>query len=694
MKRRSPPPLPKSAIHAAFVSQNEVESVIAELVAHRQGKREDAPQLWEFSDPEITQIGIAVERELKHPVNERAYLHAMKQTQRRLSHPRQTNYPLDLWHKLSQPEILEGFWPQWETRTGERGMRPGIDAKALLVHTATSGVSAHFNATHRSLKMDKEAIEVFEWIDKYSAAATGGTPNSFKGIEYEQAMKQVAKIAEGVYISATRTNVEIAKAIHKLVPNSFRWLAMDGTRAKAWCQQVGTGTPEEEAHIRRYAPNAGASDRANAPFLRGWNFVLLVDIVTGLPLMWVVWDANLDEARAMKHLLWLLYDVWPECPAEVIVADKAWDESWAVKWCLVNYNIYLLTHRTVGRVTAEHKLSRFDSEFISKFTGTGMAFCRTHDIPLVRVKAQYASRAGLKPGEASNEHDFRVRYRCPKCGDRIVGLKMNQLAEQREHWVSLSPFPHAKDVGMEKAHAFRMALLTRRNTVETINSALKLAKKLGLESADPDADTARDHGRRPPFAQPAHDHSVRSGRGTDRERPSPRRATAAARRNRRRVSRATAHANARLISALIGPVPKPSSPTRTVGSRGELRVAPDEDTPLHLRHLRLQPQRRQNLVQYKVLTQKDRFFAGKFDPAKLEQAVNSYADEGWRPIFDGDGVDSRVRRQSRRARRFDGAKYSGVSLLEERYGVLGSTTEGIFFTDSVIEGGTNLGRVQ
>jgi hypothetical protein len=37
-------------------------------------------------------------------------------------------------------------------------------------------------------------------------------------------------------------------------------------------------------------------------------------------------------------------------------------------------------------------------------------------------------------------------------------------------------------------------------------------------------------------------------------------------------------------------------------------------------------------VEYKVLTQKDRFFAGKFDPAKLEQAVNSYAEEGWRPI--------------------------------------------------------------
>ena len=35
------------------------------------------------------------------------------------------------------------------------------------------------------------------------------------------------------------------------------------------------------------------------------------------------------------------------------------------------------------------------------------------------------------------------------------------------------------------------------------------------------------------------------------------------------------------------------------------------------------------MKQYKVLTQKDRFFGGKFDPEKLEAAINSYAAEGW-----------------------------------------------------------------
>jgi uncharacterized protein DUF4177 len=35
---------------------------------------------------------------------------------------------------------------------------------------------------------------------------------------------------------------------------------------------------------------------------------------------------------------------------------------------------------------------------------------------------------------------------------------------------------------------------------------------------------------------------------------------------------------------------------------------------------------------YKVLTQKDRFFAGKFDPEKVETALNAYAEQGWRVV--------------------------------------------------------------
>ena len=38
------------------------------------------------------------------------------------------------------------------------------------------------------------------------------------------------------------------------------------------------------------------------------------------------------------------------------------------------------------------------------------------------------------------------------------------------------------------------------------------------------------------------------------------------------------------------------------------------------------------MYEYKVLTQKDKWFSGKFDPANLERALNAYADQGWRVI--------------------------------------------------------------
>jgi hypothetical protein len=38
------------------------------------------------------------------------------------------------------------------------------------------------------------------------------------------------------------------------------------------------------------------------------------------------------------------------------------------------------------------------------------------------------------------------------------------------------------------------------------------------------------------------------------------------------------------------------------------------------------------MIQYKVLTQADKFFGGKFDPIKLEQLLNEYAKAGWRVI--------------------------------------------------------------
>ncbi len=38
------------------------------------------------------------------------------------------------------------------------------------------------------------------------------------------------------------------------------------------------------------------------------------------------------------------------------------------------------------------------------------------------------------------------------------------------------------------------------------------------------------------------------------------------------------------------------------------------------------------MKEYKVLTQKDKWFSQKFDPEALEKALNSYASQGWKVV--------------------------------------------------------------
>ena len=35
---------------------------------------------------------------------------------------------------------------------------------------------------------------------------------------------------------------------------------------------------------------------------------------------------------------------------------------------------------------------------------------------------------------------------------------------------------------------------------------------------------------------------------------------------------------------------------------------------------------------YKILSQKDKFFSGKFGPELLEKAINAYAEQGWEVV--------------------------------------------------------------
>ena len=49
--------------------------------------------------------------------------------------------------------------------------------------------------------------------------------------------------------------------------------------------------------------------------------------------------------------------------------------------------------------------------------------------------------------------------------------------------------------------------------------------------------------------------------------------------------------------------------------------------------IQLSSSRKENeMKEYKVLTQKDKWFSQKFDPEALEKALNSYASQGWKVV--------------------------------------------------------------
>ncbi len=76
------------------------------------------------------------------------------------------------------------------------------------------------------------------------------------------------------------------------------------------------------------------------------------------------------------------------------------------------------------------------------------------------------------------------------------------------------------------------------------------------------------------------------------------------------------------VSGLLDPAPTPPPLSPPI-------PVPDPATLLSRKDHAAAPVNVAVTKEYKVLTQKDKWFSGKFDPAQLEEALNAYADQGW-----------------------------------------------------------------
>lgn len=177
------------------------------------------------------------------------------------------------------------------------------------------------------------------------------TENSVKHW-YTKTMEQVEKLVDwrvnrGLITTddITTVNIRLLKEFAALHPVR---VALDATDISAWVEQLpDQDTPEKERAVRRRAP--GASYRVHkrkgivVKRFRGYWLFVFVDVATNRPITWCLWPGGEEGASpkaALRFLLNDLYEKWgDDCPLEVIVADRAWDDAEAVEMCAINYGV-------------------------------------------------------------------------------------------------------------------------------------------------------------------------------------------------------------------------------------------------------------------------------------------------------------------------------------------------------------------
>lgn len=407
----------------------------------------------------------------------------------------------DMEAMLFQPEVLAllgSFWPD-PLRKDTGPVAGWSGSKAVMLTAAGLGASAHLDDNYR-LVAGNPALQALIGAALDEAATISDQPApAFRLLSIDSVGRHLRRLSASLGREAMIANVELLKNLAALDAHAGVGvnLAVDGMAFPAWCPQRSARDEADEAALRALNPRAGfrafgyrdgekvdVDPSESEKAWRGYHLVALVDLASGRPVVWVLWDAKWNEEKALKELLRLLFEYWPDCPAETIVADALYDQEELCKICELNYGIHPVFRQKPSNATADKNLSGRESELVAGFAGTGRAVCRRCGDPMDYVGANVPKRRGLEPGDDTPENDFRLRFNCSDC-DKTPGLKMNT------RWRALTYYPHHGH-GQPKKFAKRLALFGRRNAAESLFSALKTGKKLGTVGAD--RGRLRDHG--------------------------------------------------------------------------------------------------------------------------------------------------------------------------------------------------------
>lgn len=425
---------------------------------------------------------------------------AMIETRPIISAPDWTDDVEDLTHIFEQPEMKK-FWREWKGPKKAKGPSPDYaGAKTALTAFAMSNNGTHIEPFLQRFARDQQVIDVF--------AAVEGRPITLP--PYSTLCRHIEKLGPSCTMAAIETNIEIAKAMRALYPKKKvgKRLLIDCSSVAGWCRQHGTNSPEREAEVTARTPHAkfrrytyakkqGKSKVADGTQIttgagklpkewRGYYLGVIVDQATGLPLVWMLFSAGIDEATAIVPLLSLLHRLWPDIDAESITGDCAWDEKEWHRLCEVDYGIAPI-FRQKPTEAAKHDLPLEAKESqngsVRAITREGQLICETHRKKLPYATFERPSRAGLNPGQSSDERLFRVRAECKHstkenphpCGK--IGLRA------MVSWHRLTRIPHHAG-GSPRMNMTRVVMLARLNGVEQLFNRLKGGKLIATDGAD------------------------------------------------------------------------------------------------------------------------------------------------------------------------------------------------------------------
>jgi hypothetical protein len=418
----------------------------------------------------------------------------------------------------SQPEAAD-LWEKWWNPAIRKANTAAYEAsKAVMVFLAGTGHGPYVRNVHELVTKCTEFLAHFEVLALDSSrmkAAELGSAITLRS--YSSVLRHFSKLAIGLPYLAMQVNVAAVRELARLHPDASIgcFVGIDGDLVAAWAQQrsswdrkIGGHNEATEQWLRRRTPEAGfrayaytldgpedvspggKKTKVFSKRVRGYNLVTLTDLVTGIPLVWIMRDASkTHEPRTIGELLELLYQLWPDIPLKAIVADKLWDEHNAHEFCAVHYGVALVTPRkhsnwrAGGKDWGKTAKSETEHKSLLRISGSGVAYCREHGQQLTFLGSEWPSREGLAPGEPHQKaaiEEHRKKFRSRWTGEGQCGCGRLSAAASVS-WSALPFYPHTP-YGRPDLFAMRVALLAARNQSESAFSSLEIGFKQALAS--------------------------------------------------------------------------------------------------------------------------------------------------------------------------------------------------------------------